>query len=340
MDFLKNKSILVTGGTGSFGKNFTKQLLNNFDIKKVVIFSRDEYKQYQFKKSLNKKDSEKVRFFLGDVRDKDRLDIALNDIDIVIHAAALKQVDTAEYNPIEPIKTNIIGAENIIEVCLKKNVQKVIALSTDKAVHPINLYGATKLVSDKLFIAANNLVGFKKIRFSVVRYGNVLNSRGSAVPLFRSLASKSSNYISITDKEMTRFWIDLDTSVKFVLKALKIMKGAEVFVPKMPSVNIMDMAKAIAPKNKIKITGIRPGEKIHEILVPKDPSSLTMELNDFFVMISRSIFIKKLLNESTNNILKLKGKKVDKNFEYASNTNKKFLTVKEIKSFVANSKEE
>ena len=337
MDFLKKKSILITGGTVSFGQNFTKQLLDNHDVEKIVIFSRDEYKLYEFKKSLTKKNSERVRFFLGDVRDRDRLDIALDNIDIVIHAAALKQVDTAEYNPIAPIKTNIIGAENLIEVCLKKNVQKVIALSTDKAVHPINLYGATKLVSDKLFIAANNLIGFKKIRFSVVRYGNVLNSRGSVVPLFQSLSSKNSNYISVTDKEMTRFWIDLATSAKFVLKALSIMKGAEIFVPKMSSVNIVDIAKAIAPKNKIKITGIRPGEKIHEVLVPNDPSNLALEFNDFFIMISKSIFKPNILKETINNALKLKGKKVSKNFEYASNTNKNFLNVSEIKKLINNS---
>jgi len=334
MDFLKKKSILITGGTGSFGQNFTKQLLDNHDIEKIVIFSRDEYKQYLFKKSLSKKNVEKVRFFLGDVRDRDRLDIAIDNIDIIIHAAALKQVDTAEYNPIEPIKTNIIGAENLIEVCLKKNVEKVIALSTDKAVHPINLYGATKLVSDKLFVAANNLIGAKKIRFSVVRYGNVLNSRGSVVPQFKSLSNKSSNYISVTDKEMTRFWIDLKTSAKFVLKTLKIMQGAEIFVPKMPSVNIVDLAKAIAPKNKIKITGIRPGEKIHEILVPNDPSNLTIEFADYFIIISKAIFKPNVLQKTTNNALKLKGKKVSKNFEYSSNTNKKFLKISEIKKMI------
>jgi UDP-N-acetylglucosamine 4,6-dehydratase len=260
--------------------------------------------------------------------------MALDNVDIVVHAAALKQVDTAEYNPQEFIKTNIIGANNLIECCLNSSVEKLVALSTDKAVNPINLYGATKLVSDKLFIAANNLVGDRKLKFSVVRYGNVLNSRGSIVPLLKSFSNNKNAIIPITHKEMTRFWITLKQSVDLVEKALIIMKGGEVFVPKMPSIKVIDLPKVICPRNKIKIVGIRPGEKIHEILCPLENSHQTIEFNDYFI-ITPTI---KIQNRKINyiNYYGEKGKKVHKSFEYSSGTNKKFLNLNQIKDSLKN----
>jgi UDP-N-acetylglucosamine 4,6-dehydratase len=332
---LKNKSILITGGTGSFGKKLTYKLIDpKYKIKKIIIFSRDEYKQYEMKKLFSTNEIKKLRFFIGDIRDKSRLQMALDNVDIVVHAAALKQVDTAEYNPQEFIKTNIIGANNLIECCLNSSVEKLVALSTDKAVNPINLYGATKLVSDKLFIAANNLVGDRKLKFSVVRYGNVLNSRGSIVPLLKSFSNNKNAIIPITHKEMTRFWITLKQSVDLVEKALIIMKGGEVFVPKMPSIKVIDLPKVICPRNKIKIVGIRPGEKIHEILCPLENSHQTIEFNDYFI-ITPTI---KIQNRKINyiNYYGEKGKKVHKSFEYSSGTNKKFLNLNQIKDSLKN----
>ncbi len=334
-NFLKNKCILVTGGTGSFGKKLINRLINSkYKIKKIIIFSRDEFKQSEMKKLFSADEKKRLRFFIGDIRDKSRLQIALDKVDIVIHAAALKQVDTAEYNPQEFIKTNIVGANNLIECCLNSTVERLLALSTDKAVNPINLYGATKLVSDKLFIAANNLVGDRKLKFSVVRYGNVLSSRGSFVPLLKNLSKNKKTIIPITHKDMTRFWITLKQSVDLVEKALVAMKGGEVFVPKIPSVKIIDLPKVMCPENKIKIVGIRPGEKIHEVLCPLESSHQTIEFKEHFI-IKPTI---KIRNREIDYIKYPgeKGKKVDQNFEYSSGTNKKFLNLKQIKDSLKN----
>jgi len=276
---LNGKSILITGGTGSFGHRYSSTLLERYNLKRLVIFSRDELKQYDMEMKFKKhKDYNPkiLRFFIGDVRDRERLEEAMRDIDIVIHAAALKQVPAAEYNPMECIKTNIHGAENVIKAALVNNVEKVVALSTDKAANPINLYGATKLASDKLFVAANNMSG-GRTKFSVVRYGNVVGSRGSVVPLFEKLISEGVNQLPITHKEMTRFWITLQQGVDFVLKNIERMQGGEIFVPKIPSVRIIDLAKAMAESLPVKIIGIRPGEKLHEIMCPADDSHLTVE---------------------------------------------------------------
>ncbi len=329
-NFLRNKSILVTGGTGSFGKKLINRLINpKYKIKKIIVFSRDEFKQSEMKKLFSLTEKKRLRFFIGDIRDKARLQIALDKVDIVIHAAALKQVDTAEYNPQEFIKTNIVGANNLIECCLNSSVERLLALSTDKAVNPINLYGATKLVSDKLFIAANNLVGDRKLKFSVVRYGNVLSSRGSFVPLLKILSKDKNKIIPITHKNMTRFWITLKESVDLVEKALNAMKGGEVFIPKIPSVKVVDLPKVICPNNKIKFVGIRPGEKIHEVLCPSENSHETIEFKNHFI-IKPSI---KIRNREINyiNYQGEKGERVNQNFEYSSGTNKNFLNLKQIK---------
>lgn len=320
---LDNKQILITGGTGSFGNALTSFLQKKYKVKKIIIFSRDEFKQSQMKKRFNQKN---MRFFLGDVRDIERLKLALKDIDIVFHAAALKQVPAAEYNPMEFVKTNIHGAENIVNACISEKVQKIIALSTDKAANPINLYGATKLASDKIFIAANNLTGSQKTIFSVVRYGNVVGSRGSVVPHFKDLVNANSSYLPITDMNMTRFWITLDQGVDFVLNSLKVMKGREIFVPKIPSVKIIDLAKAIGPKLKIKLTGIRPGEKLHEVMCPSQSSHLTLEFKKFFIIFPDIETLNKF-----KKISKIKGNKVKSDFEYSSDKNN-FLNIKEIKN--------
>ena len=283
---LNNKSIMITGGTGSFGHHFVKTLLEKYNLKRIVIYSRDELKQYDMKNNIVNDglyDNNVVRFFIGDVRDLSRLQEAMRGIDVVIHAAALKQVPAAEYNPMECIKTNIHGAENIIQSAIINNVEKVIALSTDKAANPINLYGATKLASDKLFVSANNMSG-GRTKFSVVRYGNVVGSRGSVVPLFQKLIREKSDFLPITHEDMTRFWITLQEGVNFVLKNIERMQGGEIFVPKIPSVLIMDLARAMSPNTPIKIIGIRPGEKIHEIMCPADDSHLTVEFKDHFVI--------------------------------------------------------
>jgi len=321
-----NKNILITGGTGSFGKKFSKYLITKFKPKKIIIYSRDELKQFEMQQTFNQKC---FRYFIGDVRDLNRLILAMNGVDIVVHAAALKQVPAAEYNPMECIKTNINGAQNVIDASLANKVKKVLALSTDKAANPINLYGATKLVSDKLFIAANNIVGVEKTIFSVVRYGNVVGSRGSVVPFFKSLIDRKSNELPITHPEMTRFWITLDQGVAFVINSLKLMKGGEIFVPKIPSVKIIDLAKAMAPNTKTRIIGIRPGEKIHEIMCPNDDSHLTIEFKNYFI-ITPSIKITHLQNYNKNKLGE-NGKKVNKNFEYSSGTNSNFLSVKKLR---------
>lgn len=324
---LKNKSILITGGTGSFGSAFLDYILKYDQPKRVVIFSRDELKQFELQKKYDLKKYNNLRFFIGDVRDKERLNTALNGIDYLIHAAALKQVPTAEYNPMETIKTNVIGAQNIIECSFNNNVKKVIALSTDKAAAPINLYGATKLCSDKLMIAANNIKGKSKITFSVVRYGNVMASRGSVIPEFIKQSKKG--IINITDKRMTRFNISLIDSVKMVLWSIANCIGGEILVPKLPSYRVVDLAKAISPNTKIKYTGIRPGEKIHEELITASDSYNTYDLGKYYVILQNNSNIKtKLYNKKFN------AKKVIEQFSYSSGSNKKFLNIKEIRYLI------
>ena len=315
-----NKSILITGGTGSFGKKYTEILLKKYKPKRLVIYSRDELKQYEMAQMFKDK---AMRFFIGDVRDYKRLRTAMNGIDYVIHAAAMKHVPIAEYNPMECIKTNIDGAQNVIDASLECGVSKVIALSTDKACNPVNLYGATKLASDKLFVAANNIVGDKKTRFSVVRYGNVVGSRGSVVPLFKKLIAKGEKELPVTHEKMTRFWITLEQGVNFVLKNFERMKGGEIFIPKIPSMTMVDLAKALAPDLGVKIIGIRPGEKIHEMMISRDDAHLTYEFDDYYV-ISPSIQFTTAQDFSTN-ALNQKGKPVSEDFEYSSNTNKIWL---------------
>jgi UDP-N-acetylglucosamine 4,6-dehydratase/5-epimerase len=328
---LNNKSVLIIGGTGSFGHRYASTLLEKYNLKRLVIFSRDELKQYdmEIKFAKNKNYNPRVmRFFIGDVRDLSRLKEAMRGVDVVIHAAALKQVPAAEYNPMECIKTNIYGAENVIKAALSNNVSKVIALSTDKAANPINLYGATKLASDKLFVAANNMSG-GRTKFSVVRYGNVVGSRGSIVPLFNQLISNGESELPITHEEMTRFWISLQEGVDFVLKNISRMHGGEIFVPKIPSVRIIDLAQAMAPNLPINIIGIRPGEKLHEIMCPMDDSHLTIEFKDHFVITPSISFHSDPIDFTKNNIGE-KGKKVKTGFEYNSVSNPFFLDNDEI----------
>ncbi len=321
-----NKSILITGGTGSFGQYFLSVLLKKYKkIKKIVIFSRDELKQFELENRIDQKFLKKIRFFVGDVRDKDRLITAFNNIDYVIHAAALKQVPKAEYNPNEYIKTNIQGSQNVIDAAIKNSVKKVIALSTDKAAAPINLYGATKLCADKLFSSANNIIGSKNIKFSVVRYGNVLGSRGSILPFL--LKQKKQHYFTITDENMTRFNITLKEASEMVLWAFQNCKGGEIFVPKIPSFKILDLAKAIDNRKKIIFIGIRPGEKIHEEMITVSDSYNTIDLGKKYFAI---------LNSSNNKLTSLyyKSKKVKKNFSYNSGNNSKFLNIKDLKKLI------
>ena len=316
-----NKTILITGGTGSFGQQYTKTLLEHYQPKKIIIFSRDELKQFEMQQVFNQSC---MRYFIGDVRDRERLVEAMEGVDYVIHAAALKQVPAAEYNPMECIKTNINGAENVIRAAIKNRVSRIIALSTDKAANPINLYGATKLASDKLFVAANNIAGGKDTRFSVVRYGNVIGSRGSVVPYFKKLLDQGATELPITHPDMTRFMITLQQGVDFVLKNFERMQGGEIFVPKIPSMKMVDLANAMAPHLPIKVIGIRPGEKMHEIMCPADDSHLTLEFDDHFVIQPTIQFNKKrnyLLNE-----LGEQGREVAQGFEYNSGTNQAWLT--------------
>ncbi len=330
--FLNGKTLFISGGTGSFGNEFLNLLIKKFKTKKIIIYSRDELKQYEMSKRINPSLLKKIRFFIGDVRDLERLKLAMEGVDIVIHAAALKQVPTAEYNPFEAVKTNIIGAQNIIEASIYRNVDKVLALSTDKAAAPINLYGATKLASDKLFLSANNIRGNKKIKFSVVRYGNVMFSRGSVVPFF--IEQKKRGVIPITDKEMTRFNITLKEGAEFVLKSLRIMSGGELFVPKIPSMRIIDLANAIAPNAKKKIVGIRPGEKIHEEMITETDSLTTYEFKEYYAIIS-DYGLNNLNNKNLNKLMISKGgKKCEKGFKYNSKNNKKFLTISQIKNLL------
>ena len=321
-----DKSILITGGTGSFGKKFIKILLDRYQPKKVIVFSRDELKQFEMQQIFNKKC---MRYFIGDVREEARLKQAMDGVDYVVHAAALKQVPAAEYNPMECIKTNINGAQNVINAAIECGVKKVIALSTDKAANPINLYGATKLASDKLFVAANNLVGERKTRFSVVRYGNVVGSRGSVVPFFKKLIVDGATTLPVTHKDMTRFWLKLEDGVGFVLKNFERMQGGEIFVPKIPSMRIMDLVEAIAPEIKTEIIGIRPGEKLHEIMCPLDSYYLTLEFKDHYVIKPTINFAQTI--DYTKNAISEIGRPVQENFEYNSGTNPHFLTIEELR---------
>lgn len=281
MSYWKDKTILLTGGTGSFGQKFTERMLKAHKPKVIRIFSRDELKQWEMEKKFNS--NQRLRFFIGDVRDRDRLDLAMRGVDIVVHAAALKQVPLCEYNPFEAVKTNVLGAQNVISAAIDNNVDKVMAVSTDKAVNPVNLYGATKMCMEKLFVDANSYVGEKRnTRLSCSRYGNVIGSRGSVIPLFKK--QKQEGSLTITDKNMTRFWLTLDEGVEFVIKCIEMMRGGEIFVPKMPSMKITDLARVIAPDCKLKFTGIRPGEKLHEVLISKDESRRTLEFRDYFII--------------------------------------------------------
>ncbi len=316
-----NKNILITGGTGSFGKKYAEIILSKYKPNKIIIFSRDELKQYEMAQKFTDRC---MRYFIGDVRDVERLNEAMNGVDFVIHAAALKHVPVAEYNPMECIKTNINGAENVIKASIKNNVEKVIALSTDKAANPINLYGATKLASDKLFMAANNMVGDGVTRFSVVRYGNVTGSRGSVIPFFEKLIQDGVTELPITDENMTRFLITLEDGVNFVLKNFERMYGGEIFIPKIPSMYITELAKALAPNLPHKIIGIRPGEKLHEIMCPADDSHLTLEFDDHFV-IKPTIQFTNISDYSVNKLGE-KGVPVRQGFEYNSGNNKEWLT--------------
>ena len=317
---LYNKSVLVTGGTGSFGKKFVRKALT-LGVKKIIVFSRDELKQYEMKQEFT---DERIRFFIGDVRDKERLYRAFDGVDIVIHAAAMKHVDACEYNPFEAVKTNIHGAQNIIDAAIDKGVEKVIALSTDKACSPINLYGATKLASDKLFIAANAYVGEKHTKFAVVRYGNVVGSRGSVVPFFKKV--RETGVLPVTDDRMTRFWITLDKGVQFVIDNLDRMHGGELFVPKIPSMNILDLAKAIGPECDIKIVGIRPGEKLHEAMITEDDARHTIEFDDYYVIQPEFSWWSEEFKQGS--------KPLPDDFHYVSNENTQWLTIEELRELV------
>ncbi len=324
-----NSTILITGGTGSFGKKYVQILLERYKPKKIIIFSRDELKQFEMQQIFN---DPCMRYFIGDVRDLARVEEAMEGVDYVIHAAAMKQVPAAEYNPMECIKTNIYGAENVIKASIKNNVKRVIALSTDKAANPINLYGATKLASDKLFVSANNMVGGKEIRFSVVRYGNVVGSRGSVVPFFQKLIAEGATELPITHVDMTRFTITLRAGVEFVLKNFERMQGGEIFIPKIPSMYITELAKAMAPDLNYKIVGIRPGEKLHEIMCPADDSHLTLEFDDHYVICPSIQFNHEV--DFMKNFLGEVGKSVEQGHEYNSGTNTEWLPHEEFLQMV------
>ncbi|PCJ61781.1 MAG: UDP-N-acetylglucosamine 4,6-dehydratase (inverting) [Planctomycetota bacterium] len=322
---LNGKSILVTGGTGSFGHKFIQMTLDKYDPKKLIVYSRDEMKQWEMAKKF---DDDRIRFFIGDIRDRDRLYRALDDIDVVIHAAATKIVPTAEYNPFECIKTNVIGAMNLIDACIDKGVKDVVALSTDKASNPINLYGASKLASDKMFVAGNSYAGKKKTKFSVVRYGNVMGSRGSVIPLF--IEQKKKGKITLTDERMTRFMITLDQGVDLVWKALEDSVGGEIYVKKIPSMKLIDIAKTIAPDVEIETIGIRPGEKIHEQMIGREDASYTYEYDDYFKILPA-------INNWSNDPYRMKdGKKCDEDFVYSSDVNKDWMTSKMLLDWIKN----
>jgi UDP-N-acetylglucosamine 4,6-dehydratase len=324
-----DKSILITGGTGSFGRQYCRTILRRYKPRRLIVFSRDELKQYEMQQVF---DAPCMRFFIGDVRDLERLQQAMRGVDYVIHAAALKQVPAAEYNPTECIKTNVHGAENVIRAALDNDVHKVMALSTDKAANPINLYGATKLASDKLFVAANNMAGGHATQFSVVRYGNVVGSRGSVVPLFRRLIDQGADALPITDERMTRFWITLQQGVDFVLKSFKRMQGGEIFVPKIPSIRITDLAAAMAPGMPTRTIGIRPGEKLHEVMCPADDAHLTLAFADHYVIQPTITFFHREHAYHSNDLGE-RGSPVAQGFSYNSGDNDHFLTIEQIQEF-------
>ena len=323
-----NKTILVTGGTGSFGKKFIATVLKKYKPKEIIVYSRDELKQFEMRENFPTNEYP-VRYFIGDIRDRERLYRVTHGVDYIVHAAALKQVPTAEFNPFEAVKTNINGAQNVIESALENNIKKVVALSTDKACNPINLYGATKLASDKMFAAANHWQGSHHTAFSVVRYGNVVGSRGSVIPFF--LKKKDEGVIPITDERMTRFWIRLEQGVQFVLDSFKRMQGGELFVPKIPSMNILDLSKAIAPEAKIKIVGIRPGEKIHEVMISADDAVNTLEFDSYFVIQPAHPWFDNLEYIKING-----GRQVENGFTYSSGNNTEWLTIEELRKIVKN----
>jgi UDP-N-acetylglucosamine 4,6-dehydratase len=319
--------VLITGGTGSFGRKLTETILHRFTPRKLIIFSRDELKQFEMAQTFTSARYPNIRYFIGDVRDRDRLYRAMDGVDIVVHAAALKQVPTAEYNPLEAVKTNVLGAANLIDAAIDRNVTRVIALSTDKAANPINLYGATKLCSDKLFVAANSYAGRHRTRFAVVRYGNVVGSRGSVIPLF--LKMRASGVLPITDARMTRFWITLQQGVDFVISSVERMEGGEIFVPKIPSMNILDVARALAPECRTEVVGIRAGEKLHEVMVPRGDGRSTIEFDDRFVILHP------FHDWNADAYSRMKGgTRCDEDFAYSSDTNTRWLTVDELREMV------
>ena len=318
----QNLTVLITGGTGSFGKKFVEIMLETYHPKKLIIFSRDELKQHEMRTSSF--DHPSLRYFIGDVRDRERLYRALVGVDLVVHAAALKQVPACEYNPFEAVKTNVLGAQNVIDAAIDTGVCRVLALSTDKAVNPINLYGATKLVAEKLFVQGNSYSGTKGTRFSCVRYGNVVGSRGSVIPLFEK--QRASGRVTVTDERMTRFWITLEQGVRFVIRCIEEMQGGEVFVPKIPSMRIMDLAKTVAPSCEIEFVGIRPGEKLHEVLISRDESRYTLELEDMFVI--------QPVHPWWRQASWSQGKPLPDGFKYASDKNDRWLTVEELRHMI------
>jgi UDP-N-acetylglucosamine 4,6-dehydratase len=326
---LNDKAVLVTGGTGSFGKHFVKCVIEHYKPRRLVIFSRDELKQYEMQQLFPMEQHPFMRYFIGDVRDRDRLELAMRDIDYVVHAAALKQVPTAEYNPFECIRTNVFGAENVVSAALRRNIRKVIALSTDKAANPVNLYGASKLASDKIFVAANNLAGADGTRFSVVRYGNVFGSRGSVVPFFKKLVDDGADALPITDARMTRFWITLTQGVNFVLSSMEMSRGGEIFVPKIPSTTITDLATLMAPRLTRKVVGIRPGEKLHETMIPTDDSRWTVELDDRYVILAS------FAAAAREAYLHRGAKPVSEGFAYSSDANPEQLDARGLQMLLA-----
>lgn len=321
MSYLDGKTILIVGGTGSFGKQFTRMLLDDHNPKSVRIYSRGEFLQWEMQKTFK---DERLRFLIGDVRDKERLYRAMSGVDIVVHAAALKQVPACEYNPIEAVKTNIDGAKNIINAAIDNNVKKVVALSTDKAVHPVNLYGATKMVAEKLFVQGNSYTGEGETKFSCVRYGNVIGSRGSVIPLFTE--QKKSGVLTVTDERMTRFWITLEQGVNLVVRCIEEMKGGEIYIPRIPSMKITDLAQAIAPEAETKITGIRPGEKLHEVLITSDEALHTVDMGENFIIEPEMKFWDK--NNTSN------GKRLAEGFSYSSDNNDHWLTIDELQKMM------
>lgn len=321
-----NKTILITGGTGSFGQCFIRYLLKHYKVKKLIVFSRDELKQFEMQQAFT---DPALRYFIGDVRDKDRLITAMQGVDFVVHAAALKQVPAAEYNPMECVKTNILGAQNVVEASIAANVKRVIALSTDKAANPVNLYGATKLASDKLFVAGNNISGAEGTRFAVVRYGNVVGSRGSVVPYFKKLLAEGCQALPVTHPEMTRFWLRLEQGVEFVVKNFARMHGGEIFVPKIPSVRIIDLVQSLSDSRDYEVIGLRPGEKLHEVMVPEEVAHQTLEFEDHYVIVPPIRFFEKDINYRLNKLSET-GQPVADKFEYHSGTNPHFLTLDEL----------